>query len=263
MNASLRVGRIAGIPIEIHVTFAALLAWVVLTTLFAGGGPAALFVELIFVGLVFGTVLLHELGHAFMGRQFGVKTHAITLLPIGGVARMDGAAAKPAHEILIALAGPAVNMALATLLLPLVFAFSGPEALVTGHGLAAQLLWVNVGLALFNLIPAFPMDGGRVLRSTLTMHMGTAAASVTAATVGQVAAVGMGLVGLFANPMLIVIALFIWSAAEQEKHASEFGSWSGRFYVDNRHDERVAAHFDKEPPRVIVRYVVHRGPFER
>lgn len=263
MNTSLRVGRIAGIPIEIHATFAVLLAVVGLTALFAGGGPAALFAELVFVVLVFGTVLLHELGHAFMGQQFGVHTHAITLLPIGGIARMDGTAAKPAHEILIALAGPAVNMALATVLLPLVYAFSGPDALLTGHGLAAQLLWVNVGLALFNLIPAFPMDGGRVLRSTLRWHMDAAAASFTAATVGQVAAVGMGLVGLFTNPMLVLIAFFVWSAAEQEKRASNLGSWSGRFHFDDRRDEPVDARFEDEPPRVIVRRVVYRGPFGR
>lgn len=238
MNTSFRVGRIAGIPIDIHVTFAVLLAWVALGALFAGGGAAALVTELVLVMLVFGTVLLHELGHAFMGRQFGVHTHAITLLPIGGVARMDGAAARPSHEILIALAGPAVNMAIATLLLPLIFAVSGPEALVSGHGLAAQLLWVNVGIALFNLIPAYPMDGGRVLRSALSTQVGGAAATETAATVGQVAAMAMGLVGLFTNPMLILIAFFVWSAAEQEKYAASLGSWSGRYYFDHRRHDR-------------------------
>lgn len=205
MNWSCRLGRMAGIAVDVHLTFALLLGW----ALFTG--------ELGFVVLLFGIVLLHELGHAMMARQFGVETRAITLLPIGGVAQMDAMPARPAHELLVALAGPAVNMALVTALLPLALALSGPEALVTGDGLLPRLLWANVGLALFNLLPAFPMDGGRVLRSLLTMRSGVLDATVTAAQVGQVLAIAMGAIGLLGSPTLVLIAVFVWVAAEQEK----------------------------------------------
>lgn len=221
MNGSYRIGRIAGIALDVHWTFALLLAWVGLEALVGSGNPLVMLVELLLVALVFGIVVLHELGHAFMARQFGVETRAITLLPIGGVAQMDGMPAKPAQEILVALAGPAVNMALATLLLPLVFNFGG-------GGLLEQLLWVNVGLALFNLIPAFPMDGGRVLRSALAMFQGPQAATLTAASVGQGVAVLMGLAGLFWNPMLILIAFFVWTQAEREKMMMAAQGWNGR-----------------------------------
>jgi len=216
MNTRFQIGRVAGIALDVHWTFALLLAWIGLDALLSTGNLAVVAAELAFVVLLFGAVLLHELGHAFMARQFGVGTRAITLMPIGGVAQMDGMPARPAHEMLVALAGPAVNMALATVLLPLTLAFSGPEALLTGHGLFAHLLWANVGLALFNLLPAFPMDGGRVLRSALTMMYGPQAATATAASVGQGVAVAMGVVGLFTSPMLVLIAVFVWMQAERE-----------------------------------------------
>lgn len=227
MNQSWRIGRIGGIPVDVHATFGILLAFVALSGLVASG-VSGLAVELVFTGLLFGAVLAHELGHAFTARAFGVETAAITLLPFGGVAQLVGRPARPEHELLIALAGPAVNMAAATALV----AVSGPEA-YAGHGLLGQLLWVNVGLALFNLIPAFPMDGGRVLRAWLSTRLGPREASYQAATVGQVAAVVMGVVGLFGSPMLVLIAIWVWLQAEAEK--------------ENTRDI---------PPRVVIRRIV-------
>ena len=237
MNTSYRIGRIGDIAIEVHATFAILLAWVGLDALFASGSPGVAAMELVFVGLVFGIVLLHELGHAFTARQFGVRTRAITLLPIGGVAQMDGMPGKPWQEMLVALAGPAVNIGLAIVMLPVALG---------GSWLATRLLWVNVGLALFNLIPAFPMDGGRVLRAALTMYAGPIAATRIAVNVAQVVAVLMGIVGLMGNPMLVLIALFVWFQADREKQV-------------HGHPPVLDAYFEEAlPPRVIVRRVVRR-----
>ena len=245
MNQTYPVGRVLGIRVDVHATFALFLAVVGLGGLVAGG-VGGLLGELVFAGLLFGMVLLHELGHALTARQFGVRTQGITLLPFGGVALMDAMPARPGQEILVALAGPAVNMAIATVLL----AVSGPETLA-GYGLLGRLLWINVGLALFNLIPAFPMDGGRVLRAWLTGRVGARAATLTAAAVAQVAAGAMGVVGLLTSPMLVLIAIWVWLQADAEKELARGGL---------RGPEVVDAQFEDEAPRVVIRRVVRRGP---
>jgi stage IV sporulation protein FB len=170
--------------------------------------------------LLFACVLAHEFGHIFMARRFGVPTPDVTLLPIGGVARLERIPEKPSEELLVALAGPAVNVVIAVALV----VFFGAD--LSAGNLAAveraqvsmidRLAAVNLFLVLFNMIPAFPMDGGRVLRALLAIRLGHVRATEIAASIGQVVAFGLGFLGLFGNPLLIFIAIFVYLAASSE-----------------------------------------------
>jgi Zn-dependent protease len=170
MGWSIAVGSVAGTTVRIHVTFLLLLAWIFGVNYFSGGPPAA-WGALLFVVLLFLCVLLHEFGHIFTARAFGVSTPDVILLPIGGVSRLERIPEKPSEEFLVAIAGPAVNVVIAVLLILFAGAKLGMDSLVsienTSAGFIDRLAEVNLFLALFNLIPAFPMDGGRVLRALL------------------------------------------------------------------------------------------------
>ena len=232
MRWSYRIARVAGIGLYVHATFLILLAWVG----FGGyqrGGPTAAIAGVLFILAVFAIVVLHELGHALTARRFGIPTRDITLLPIGGVARLERMPRDPRQELLIAIAGPTVNVALAIVLYA-VLALSGPvrslsdltapDEAMFGRSLLVQLLSVNVWLALFNLVPAFPMDGGRVLRAFLAMRSGDyTRATATAARVGQLFALAFAFWGLFGrgSPLLVFIALFIWLGAAGEAAAEQ------------------------------------------
>ncbi|HMO63684.1 MAG TPA: site-2 protease family protein, partial [Verrucomicrobiota bacterium] len=233
MKWSVRLGRFAGIDVYLHVTFLLFLAFIAFLSAkvqrsWLGAVDAAGF----FLS-VFGCVLLHEFGHALMARRYGVATRDITLLPIGGVARLERMPDKPVQEFWVALAGPAVNVVIALGLLG-VLVFRGllvPERLlsVTQGGLLERLLAVNILLVLFNLLPAFPMDGGRVLRALLAMRMEYTRATQIAATLGQGMALLFAAIGLFVyfNPILIFIAFFVWIGASQETTAAQVRSSLG------------------------------------
>ena len=184
-----------------------------------------------FILCVFACVVLHELGHALMAWRFGVRTKDITLLPIGGVARLERMPDDPRQELWVALAGPAVNVLIAAVLvfvsaiIGIAFDWRGFEW--TGSNLLTDLIDVNIWLVLFNVIPAFPMDGGRVLRALLAIRMDYVRATVIAARTGQALAFVFGLVGLFGNPFLVFIALFVWLGAEQEAAAAQVRSAFG------------------------------------
>ena len=219
MGWSFAIGNVGGTVIRIHVTFLLLLGWIAVTH-YAQGGTAAAVDGVVFISLVFLCVLLHEFGHVLAARRYGIGTPDITLLPIGGVARMQRIPEEPAREIAVAVAGPLVNVAIA-LLLALVLggipdAENGLKVESHGVGMLQRLFWVNVFLVAFNLIPAFPMDGGRVLRAALAWKMGFARATTVAARVGQAVAFVLGLLGLFGNPLLIFIALFVYLGAAGE-----------------------------------------------
>jgi Zn-dependent protease len=214
------VARIAGIDLRIHATFILLLAWIAVSHLVHGHGASVALQALLMMLCVFGIIVLHELGHALVARRFGIQTRDITLLPIGGVASLERIPKRPREELLIAIAGPAVNVVLAGALLLILVLTGGPTSFAmpgsTSAPLLQQLLWVNVSLAAFNLIPAFPMDGGRVLRALLATRFPRARATTWAATVGQGFALLLGLMGILGNPMLLIFALFIWIGAQSE-----------------------------------------------
>ena len=233
MKWSWRIGRVAGIALYVHATFLLLVAWVTLQQY--QRGLAAVLGALLYIVTLFAIVVLHELGHALTARRYGIHTRDIILLPIGGVARLERMPRIPRQELLVALAGPAVNVVLAGVLYAVLRASGGVptdgfymmEGVFSIRAFLAQLVGVNIVLALFNLLPAFPMDGGRVLRAVLAMRMRSyARATEIAARVGRVLAFVLGLAGMFwvQNPMWVLIALFVWLGAASEAAAVQTSS---------------------------------------
>jgi len=231
MKWSWRIGRLAGIDVYMHATFLILLAWVGISHYRLRQSMADVVSGLGFIVALFAIVVLHELGHALTARRFGIRTRDITLLPIGGVARLERMPEDPRQELLVALAGPAVNVVLAGILL-LVTLPAGAIAPISeidlvGGNFLVKLMWINVILAAFNLIPAFPMDGGRVLRALLAMRMDYVRATAIASSVGQALAFGFGFIGLLYNPFLVFIALFVWMGAAAEASTVQIKSALG------------------------------------
>ena len=224
MKWSLRIARVAGINLYVHATFLLIIVWVAVVSYAQARSASATVEAVAFVLALFGCIVLHELGHALAARRYGIATRDITLLPIGGLARLERMPREPRQEMVVALAGPAVNFVLAGIIGIALAAFDAlPTAEEAAGGLSflARLMAVNVFLALFNLLPAFPMDGGRVLRALLATRMGPLRATQAAATVGQAMAFFFGFVGLFTNPFLVFIALFVWMGATQEAGLAE------------------------------------------
>jgi Zn-dependent protease/CBS domain-containing protein len=220
MGWSIRLFSVAGTAVRIHLTFFLLLA------VFGGlawqsGGANAAVSTVLFIVLLFVCVVLHEFGHVFAARAYGIRTSDVTLLPIGGVASLERMPEKPGQEIVVALAGPAVNLVIAAVLIGVLGAkfdltqmaqLEQATATMTGRVAAA-----NVALCVFNLIPAFPMDGGRVLRALLAIPLGFTRATRVAATIGQGLAFVFALVGLLiGNPLLVLVAVFVFLAASGE-----------------------------------------------
>ena len=230
MRWSWKLGRVAGIELRVHATFLLLLAWAALTYYRLGGTTAAALRGVVFTLALFASVVLHELGHAVAARRFGVPTQDITLLPIGGVARLAYIPRQPKQELVIALAGPLVTLLIVLALYAIGLGFALPNgtmdaALGVRGGFVGQLMWANVFLLVFNLLPAFPMDGGRVMRAALAMHGDYAKATNAAARAGRAFALLFGLVGLLYDPFLVLIALFVWlgaagEAADEKLHSS-------------------------------------------
>jgi len=219
MPWSLTVGYVYGTAVRIHVTFLLFLVWI-WAAYYRLGGAGAAWEGVVFVGLLFLCVLLHEFGHIFAARRYGVKTPEVTLWPFGGIARLERIPEKPSEELVVALAGPAVNVVIALVLLLVLGGNVGLEHIESidnpQTSLLAKLAAANIFLVVFNLIPAFPMDGGRVLRAVLAMTMSHGQATQVAASIGQALAIGLGLLGIFGNPMLIIIAIFVFLAASGE-----------------------------------------------
>lgn len=222
MSWSLSIGKVAGTVVRLHITFVLLLAWIFASS-YASNGASAAWNTLLFVVLLFLCVLLHEFGHIFAARIFGVPTPYVTLLPIGGVAQLERIPEEPWEEFLIAIAGPAVNVVIAAVLIVFTGAHLGASAAMGVDDMQIpmvdRLATVNVFLAVFNLIPAFPMDGGRVLRAAFASRMGFVRATERAASIGQFIAFILGFIGLFHNPILVFIAVFVYLAASSEAHS--------------------------------------------
>lgn len=220
MSWSFKLGRFAGIDVFIHVTFLLLLGFIAFSAYVNTGTVAGALEGVAYLLALFACVLLHEFGHALTARRYHIRTRDITLYPIGGVARLERMPDKPIQELWVAVAGPAVNVVIAAALFAYLQLTGGLTPLngvsFTEGPFLERLMYVNVSLVLFNLIPAFPMDGGRVLRALLAMTMDYVRATQIAATLGQGMALVFGFLGLFSNPLLVFIALFVWMAASQE-----------------------------------------------
>ncbi|CAA9313075.1 MAG: Putative zinc metalloprotease MJ0392 [uncultured Microvirga sp.] len=222
---SFPIVTVAGTVVRVHVTFLLFLVWIGGTHWRLGGQAAALD-GVLFIVLVFACVLAHEFGHIFAARRYGIRTPEVTLWPIGGVASLERIPDKPREELVVALAGPAVNVVIGLVLVLILGATLDGAAMTELEnpraGLLARLAAANIFLVVFNLIPAFPMDGGRVLRALIAMRRPHAEATRIAARIGQGAAFAFALIGLFTNPMLIVIGLFIYLAATAESQHVAF-----------------------------------------
>ena len=220
MRWSWKLGHVAGIKIQVHWTFLILIVWVVLLHVSRGAGVAAAATGVALVLAVFACVVLHELGHALTAKRFGIPTKDITLLPIGGVARLQRMPEEPGRELLVAAAGPAVNVLIAAVLWGVLSLTQTLQPLsefsIVSGNVPSQLLWVNVMLVAFNLLPAFPMDGGRMLRALLAYRIDYVQATRVAASIGQGMAILFGFAGLFGNPILLLIAIFVYLGAQAE-----------------------------------------------
>jgi Zn-dependent protease len=220
MAWSWKLARIAGIDVYVHATFLMVVAWIALVYWNESQRVEAVVEGVGFILALFTCIVLHEFGHALTARHYGIRTRDITLLPIGGLARLERMPEEPAQELWVALAGPAVNVVIAVLLfvwLQVSGVWESVDQLgVAIGGFAERIMMANVFLAGFNLLPAFPMDGGRALRALLATRMEYTRATQRAALIGQGMAIFFGFIGLQGNPMLIFIALFVWIGAGQE-----------------------------------------------
>ncbi len=222
MRWSITIGSFGGTAVKIHITFILFLAWIAFSA-WSRGGPAAALDSTVFIVLLFACVVLHEFGHIAAARRYGISTPEVTLLPIGGVASLQRLPSDPSQELVVALAGPAVNLVIGLLLIAAI----GPAHLADlmqidnpSLSMISRLAVANIFLAVFNLIPAFPMDGGRVLHALVAMRVGGPRATEIAARIGQALAFGLGFLGLFGNPLLVFIAIFVYIAAAAEAQMS-------------------------------------------
>lgn len=222
MKTSWKIGTFAGIGVYIHPTFLILVLWILFVYWNVGHNLATVAGGLIFTLALFFCVVLHEFGHALTAKRYGIKTRDITLLPIGGVSRLERIPEEPLLEFHVAVMGPIVSLAIAAILF-LLLKLGGQSITLeqlnswTSASLVTRLMFANVLLAVFNLLPAFPMDGGRIFRALLARYVGFTRATRVAAKVGHAVAILFGLVGLYSNPFLVLIAVFIWIGASQEQ----------------------------------------------
>ncbi len=243
MRWSFTLGTFKGTAVRIHITLLLFLAWIGMAAYQRGGAEAA-GQSLLFISAIFLCVVLHEFGHILTARQFGVVSPEVTLLPIGGVADMESMPKKPWQELLVAVAGPSVNIVIAVALFAISGAFNlGQAAHISDPhiGILERLAATNVFLAVFNLVPAFPMDGGRVLRAALAMWLGQARATRIAALIGQGFAFFLGFAGLFGHPMLIFIAIFVYIAAAGEAQMTSLSEAARGLPAVDAMETRIAA----------------------
>jgi Zn-dependent protease len=236
MKWSWKIGKFSGIDLKVHATFAIIIVWVIYNHIIAGDDLRTAVESLIFVLAIFTCVILHEFGHALTAKKYGINTLDIILLPIGGVARLERMPEDPKQELWVALAGPAVNVLIAFIIFLILFLTSSPIPLInieifTGSFLA-KLMALNIILVVFNMLPAFPMDGGRVLRASLALRMNYAKSTNIASKIGKAMAILFGIVGLYYNPFLVFIAVFVWFGANQEENMVKV-KYSGESYNPN------------------------------
>ena len=224
MQWSYKIGTVFGIPLKVHITFPMLIiAYAALFGYqygFAAAARGALLILLLFI-----FVICHELAHSKQAQKYNVKVRNVTLLPIGGVSSMEHIPEDPQQELRIALVGPVTSFVIGVVLLLFnvviglnILDFSFEKIATSWSYIPVYLAWINIFLAFFNLLPAFPMDGGRVVRAYLAQRMSYARATQIAALIGKICAIGFGIVGLLINPFLIFIAFFVYLGASSEEH---------------------------------------------
>ena len=224
MRWSWKIGRLAGINVHVHATFLLLILFILLAYWTEGHSLSLALSGVFFVLVIFGCIVLHELGHALTARRYGIQTRDIILLPIGGVARLERMPVDPRQELRVALAGPAVNLVIAGVLFAVLAVLGSAPGWTemegvrwVGGGFLTKVMVANLWLAGFNVLPAFPMDGGRVLRALLATRMEYTRATQAAAHVGQAMAFLFGFIGILSHdPFLLFIALFVWMGASEE-----------------------------------------------
>jgi Zn-dependent protease len=261
MFSSLKIARLFGINVQIHWTFWLLPLWVVLTWQ-TSAHVFPLWMTLLMIASLFACVVLHEFGHALTAREFGIPTRNITLTPLGGIAQLERMSHKPWEEFCIAVAGPLVNVVLAVLLgVPLMFIYAINPAIIDSASwtFGAVLVALNVTMVVFNMIPAFPMDGGRVLRAVLSSFMGVLEGTRTAVTVGTFVAILMGMYGVLwlQNPWMALIAVFVIFAGRQELWALE------REEHPYHQDDEAPVIFTPRPHVVVHVWDPRRGAWVR
>jgi Zn-dependent protease/CBS domain-containing protein len=256
MKWAWKLGRFAGIDVYMHVTFLLLVGFIALSAYRQTGTLASAVGGVVFILALFASVILHEFGHALTARRYHIATRDITLYPIGGVARLERMPDKPIEELWVALAGPAVNVVIALLLFVWLSVTGGLTPLaqmgVVDGPLLERLLYANVSLVLFNLLPAFPMDGGRVLRALLALRLDYVRATQIAALLGQAMAVLFGFAGLFGNPFLLFIAWFVWMAASQESSLVQIKSALGNIPVSRAMLKDYRTVSPDDPLQVVI-----------
>jgi Zn-dependent protease len=270
MSWSIRLFRIKGIEIKVHLTFVLILIWAASRwgVTMKGGAVGALYGMLVIL-LLFVCVTIHELAHSLTAMRFGVKVRNITLLPIGGISQMEEMPHKPSEELRMSLAGPMSNFVIAAVLLLLSIPLNFPAEVSAGRmsqvmgsvsweGLLAYLITANLMLGLFNLLPAFPMDGGRVLRSLLAMRMDHAKATAMAAAAGQGLAWVMGLIGVLSGAWtLVIIAVFIYLGASQEGRMVEVKNVLGELRVRQAMTTECQGLSPSQPLSEAVERILH------
>lgn len=257
MSWSWNLGRLFGIDTRVHASFLLLLLWAGWSSYTSAGTLLAALLGVAFMVAVFASVVAHELGHALTARGFGIATRQILLLPIGGVAQIEQKHMRPRVELLVALAGPIVSFLLAGIL----FTFAAVSGDLGADGFLGSLAWTNLGLAVFNMLPAFPMDGGRVLRAALSSRIGHLRATRIAATIGKVSAFGFAALGLFTGHfMMMLLAAFLFFAARSESAAPPHPGYRGT------HDPDLLRDGDDPDELLLVRsprgrlFVLRRNP---
>lgn len=228
MKGSFKLGKVAGIGIFIHWTFSLIILFIIFMNYRAGQNTTQIIWSVVFILCIFITVLLHELGHALAAKNYNIKTKDITLLPIGGLARLERIPEKPTEELIVAFAGPLVNIALAFITALFISIPEDTDKLmaalsngVNANNFFLNFFLVNFWLAIFNLIPAFPMDGGRVLRALLSFKLPRNVATRIAARIGQFLALAFIILGFFTSPFLIFIGVFVIIGAQIEADYTE------------------------------------------
>lgn len=259
MGGSLKLGRIAGIDLKLHWTFFLLLIWVGISPLLSGASLPAAALNVLLVIAVFACVVAHEYGHAIAARCYGIGTKDITLLPIGGVARLNAIPTDPVKELVVAIAGPAVNVVIAVVIAIGLFFYGAlsASAFSVTEGVTALQFWqtlmaINLFLVLFNAIPAFPMDGGRVLRALLALRTDRVRATDIAASIGQAIAIGFAIMGLFGNLILLLIAFFVYFGARGEAEQVRRSSLLGGLTVQSAMITRFGM-VEKDQPLIMIR----------